>query len=218
MGFLGSIPSSSFAPSLTHCSILAIASIGHACCFPLGHARLFLPLDAQDQVALVRLARNDNRLVVRPLLTPFCSFSNVVRSSLPFRRPTPSPLWQPMQLATRIGAISCENLSWPVSPAPFLVGAALALAGCRLCRSRGLLLGSLWSAASPRHQVVAGELAEWVYIGHVLRRGPGRHSPGSSEDEPGMSGDQQREPDRDKPDRGERAETWSNPATGGSWT
>ena len=63
IGFLGSFPESSLAPSLTQRSILAIAAADKRRVRPLGHARLDLALDPQDERAFVRISRRDDFVV-----------------------------------------------------------------------------------------------------------------------------------------------------------
>ena len=89
MGFLGSSPSSSLAPCLTHCSIVAIASSDRILVAPWGIRGVSSPLIRKTRWLSLGLAGDDDRLVVRPFWLPFCSFSNVVRSSLPFLHADP---------------------------------------------------------------------------------------------------------------------------------
>ena len=80
MGFFGSLPASSVAPSLTQRSILAIAASESCRVRPLWHARLDFALDPQHQRALVRDFPANTTLWSG---VPASSFSKVDRSSLP---------------------------------------------------------------------------------------------------------------------------------------
>ena len=85
----------------------------------------------------------------------------MLRSSLPFRAPGWSLLWQPTQLATRIGAMSCENLSPPESAVLVLAGLRVGLLARRLLGEPRLLAGRLRPAAPGERHVRCRRPASW---------------------------------------------------------
>ena len=120
-GRLGVDPRVEPGPLLHPLRDLGDRLVRQACLVPLGHPRLLLALDPQDQVALVRLAGDD-----RPCGRASPSGASRMSSgpACPCVTPARPALWQPTQLATRIGAMSCENLSWPESAAFVSVAAS----------------------------------------------------------------------------------------------
>src|SRR5262249_59690772 len=117
---LGSGPAASRAPALTQLVIRSIAASDRLLLFPWGIFGVSSP-----RIRSTRwLSSGLPGTITFSTSEPAINFSNVVRSNLPRFR---SGLWQPMQLPTRIGAMSREDLrpgSLPAvfSPSPLWAG------------------------------------------------------------------------------------------------
>ena len=157
---MGSTPLSSFAPSFTHRSILAIASVERPWLAPWGMRGVSSPLIRKTS----ELSFGFPGETTVWSAVPFMELLERRQIQLALLTPTPSPLWQRIQLATRIGATSCENVNRSLSPplvfVVFPVESVFLFASFSAGRS---FLRAGFALGAPRHgTVVSGKLAQKV--------------------------------------------------------